>query len=159
VRLWAIVFAAAAWLFLAGVILQVFLAGLGAFKLAPWAAHGQLGWVLGIAPIVILLFAIAANAERRTVWLAVALALATAIQPELATARHTDPVLAALHPVNALLVFWLAWLVARRSLLHLRDIAGRRVEHWVVDGQVVDGQVVEPSAATLPESPVAGDSA
>lgn len=153
-RTLAIVFAAAAWLFLAGVIYQVFLAGLGAFKLAPWTGHGQLGWALGSAPILILILAIAARPERRTVWLTVALAVAAAIQPELAMARHTAPAVAALHPVNALLVFWLAWLVARRSLQHLREVAGRGVEH-----RSVERQAVEHAATSPPEPPVAGDTA
>lgn len=140
----AIVFAAAAWLFLAGVIFQVFLAGLGVFELAPWTTHRELGWGLGTAPILILVLAIAARPERRTVWLTIALAVAAAIQPELASARETAPVVAALHPVNALLVFWLAWLVARGSLRNLR--AG-------------EGGGAERPTSPSPESRVAGDNA
>lgn len=153
-RTLAILFAAAAWLFLAGVIYQVFLAGIGAFKLAPWTAHAEFGWGLASAPLLILPLAIAARPERRTVWLTVALAVAAAIQPELAYARHTDPVLAALHPVNALLVFWLAWLVARRSLRHLREVASRAVEH-----RPVEPQAAERPATFLAEPPAASDKA
>jgi hypothetical protein len=38
------------------------------------------------------------------------------LQPELALARHDSPVIAALHPVNGFLLFWLALLVARRAV-------------------------------------------
>lgn len=110
-------FATAAWLFLAGVIVQVFLAGLGAFKITDWTTHAGFGWVLGSAPLFVLLpLAFGSGASTRTRWLTVALVVSAALQPELAHARSETPVIAALHPVNAMLVFWLAWLVARASL-------------------------------------------
>jgi hypothetical protein len=115
-----IVFATAAWLFLAGVITQVFLAGASLFGLTDWTTHRGLGWTLGPAPILLLVLALLARVGRRTVLLTIGLAVATVIQPELALARDTDPVVAAFHPVNALVVFWLAWVVARRSLDEVR---------------------------------------
>jgi hypothetical protein len=119
VRGWRIVFATAAWLYLAGIVVQVFLAGAGLFDLFDWRLHTDLGWGLGTAPVAMLVLAFAARLERRTVWLTFGLAVAAVVQPELAAARSSLPVVAALHPVNALLVFWLAWLVARRSAMHL----------------------------------------
>ena len=110
-------FAAAAWLFLGGVVLQVFLAGLGAFKVTDWTAHAGFGWLLASWPLfVILPFAFVASKGSRTRWLTVALVFSAAFQPELAAARNQSQVMAALHPVNAMLVFWLAWQVARASL-------------------------------------------
>lgn len=119
-RGWRIAFAVAAWLLLAGVVLQVFLAGLGLFKLSDWRLHADFGWALGSAPILLLVLALVARLERRTVWLTAGLTLAAVLQPELAAARHTAPLVAAFHPLNALIVFWLAWLVARRSIEHVR---------------------------------------
>jgi hypothetical protein len=115
-----IVFAAAAWLFLVGVLVQVFLAGVGIFELADWTAHVSLGWALGSAPILLVLFALVARVRRSTVLLTVGLMMAGIIQPELAAARTDAPVVAALHPVNALLVFWLALVVARRATEEVR---------------------------------------
>jgi len=123
VRGWRIAFAAAAWLYLAGVVLQVFLAGMSIFEFADWTFHAELGWGLGSAPIVLLVLALLARLERSTVWLTVGLTVAALVQPELAAARDVAPVLAALHPVNALVVFWLAWVVARRSADHVRRAA------------------------------------
>jgi hypothetical protein len=120
VRAWPIVFAAAAWLFLAGLVVQVFLAGLGVFVLTDWTAHTELGWGLSSASILLLVLAVLARPDRRTVWLTAGLAVAALVQPELAAARDVAPLAAALHPVNALVVFWLAWLVARGSVHHLR---------------------------------------
>jgi len=110
-------FAVLAWVFLGGVILQVFLAGLGAFKVTDWTTHAGFGWLLGSVPLFVLLpVSLVAGLSTRTRWLTLALVVAAAIQPELARARTDSPVIAALHPVNAMLVFWLAWLVARASL-------------------------------------------
>lgn len=113
---WRIAFGATAWLFLGGVIVQVFLAGAGLFKLTDWTFHTGLGWVLGSAPIVLLGLAVPARFERRMNGLVIGLTIVTFLQPELAEARKVAPLVAALHPVSALLVFWLAWLVARRSI-------------------------------------------
>ena len=116
----AIPFAIGAWFFLAGVIVQVFLAGMGVFELTNWTNHGNLGWGLSLTSIFLPLLAIASGVARRTIGVAVLLTLAASVQPELALARHENPIVAALHPVNALLVFWLAWLSARASLRELR---------------------------------------
>jgi len=118
--------AAAAWLFLVGVIVQVFLAGAGLFELAEWTAHRDLGWGLGSAPILILAMAVPARLERRTIWLIVGLTVVAIVQPELAAARKVAPVVAALHPVNALALFWLAWMVARHTTAEARRIAPAR---------------------------------
>jgi hypothetical protein len=114
-----VVFAVAAWLYLAGVVTQVFLAGAGLFELTDWTAHTGLGWGLGTAPLLLLILAFLARPERTTILLTIGLTVAAIVQPELAAARHDDPIIAAFHPVNALLVFWLAWLIARRSIIPL----------------------------------------
>jgi uncharacterized protein DUF6220 len=123
VRRQAIPFAVVAWLFLAGVVLQVFLAGMGLFNLSDFKAHDGFGWLLASVPLFVLLpLAVVTGLERLTVWLTLILVIATAFQPELALARKTDPVLAALHPVNAMLIFAVALFLARRSLVELRRV-------------------------------------
>jgi hypothetical protein len=121
VRAWRVVFAATTTLYLVGVVVQVVLAGAGLFELSDWSAHTNLGWGLGSAPILLLVLAFPARLERRTVWLTLGMAVAALLQPELAVARSSAPVVAALHPVNALFLFWLAWLVARRAVEHVRS--------------------------------------
>jgi hypothetical protein len=110
-----IVFATAAWLYLSGIVIQVFFAGASLFELTDWTVHSGLGWVLGSVPLLLLVLGLLARVDRRTAWLTAGLAVAAMIQPELAAARHDSPVVAAFHPVNALIVFWLAAVVARRS--------------------------------------------
>ena len=109
-------FTATAWLFLAGIVAQVTLAGTALFELSDWTVHTELGWGLGVAAILLPVAAFAARPGRRTLWLTIGLAVAGCAQPSLAEARSVAPLVAALHPVTALLVFWLAVLVARRPL-------------------------------------------
>lgn len=109
-------FAATAWVFLVGVVAQVTLAGTALFELTDWTAHTALGWFLPLVAILVVVFAFVARIDRRTLWLSVALVLTANIQPSLAEARSVAPLVAALHPVNALVVFWLALVVARGSL-------------------------------------------
>lgn len=123
-RGWRFAFAAAAWLYLAGIVVQVFLAGAGLFELTDWRLHTEVGWGLSSAPLLLLLLAFPARLERRTLWLTLGLTVAAFLQPELAAARKSAPVAAAFHPVNALFVFWLAWLVARQAVEHLRRESG-----------------------------------
>jgi hypothetical protein len=117
---WRLLFAAAAVAYLVGIVIQVLLAGAALFDMTDFGAHVALGWGLGSAPIVLLPLAVAARAGHNTVLLTLALTLDALFQPELAAARHDSPVIAAFHPVNALILFWLALLVARRAIVHAR---------------------------------------
>ena len=118
-----IAFAAVVWLFLIGIVVQVFLAGVGLFVpgVDMFAAHRTLGYMLHISPVPILLLAWAAGADRRTIWLSVALLAVVAIQPLLPSMRVELPVAAALHPVLALFIFGLTVVIARRSLALARS--------------------------------------
>lgn len=120
-----VVLAGAAWLFLAGIVVQVFLAGAGLFEVTDFAAHAGLGWSLSVVPILVFVLAVVARADRSTVLLTIVLTAAAIVQPELAVARDRVPVVAALHPVNALVLAWIGWIVARRSTDLVRGPARR----------------------------------
>jgi hypothetical protein len=142
-RALAVVFVMAAAAFLAGVILQVFLAGLSAFKLSDWTAHAGFGWLLASFPLFVLVpLAFISPASSRTRTLTIILTVAAALQPELAGARTTNPMLAAMHPVNALLVFWLAWQVARNAMRDARRAAAPAVDAGSVAHEVPSPDVV-----------------
>jgi hypothetical protein len=111
-----LIFAAAAVAYLVGIVIQVLLAGAAVFDVIDFVPHVGLGWSLSSAPLIVVLLAIAARAPLGTISLTVVLALDAMIQPELALAREDSPVIAAFHPVNAFLLFWLAFLVARRAV-------------------------------------------
>ena len=109
-------FSALAWAFVAGVVLQVFFIGLALFA-GPenLELHVTLGWILHVVPILILTAAALARAGRTRILQVTALVVTVFFVPILALLRADAPVAAALHPVAALLAFWLAIVVAREA--------------------------------------------
>jgi uncharacterized protein DUF6220 len=117
-------YAVLAWAFVAGVVVQVFFIGLGLFAGSEnLALHVNLGWILHLVPILILAAAALARAGRRQILLAAALAVTVFIVPIFALLRDSAPVIAALHPVGALLAFWLGIVVARGATQLVRSDA------------------------------------
>ncbi|HUF06851.1 MAG TPA: DUF6220 domain-containing protein [Candidatus Binatia bacterium] len=105
---------ALAWAFLVGLVAQVFFIGLGLFGPSDWTeVHVGFGWLLHLVPILILVAAALARAGRRRIQLAAALAAVTFVIPIVVLFKADAPFLAALHPVGALLAFWLGAIVAR----------------------------------------------
>lgn len=108
---------AAAWLFVVAVLVQVFLAGLGIFEAGrgfDW--HIEFGYtVIGIVTLTVLLSAVVAGLPgRETGWCLVLLILYV-VQTMLPAARTSFPAVAALHPVNAIVLFTLGVIIARRA--------------------------------------------
>ncbi|HEX5578780.1 MAG TPA: hypothetical protein VFY43_03855 [Candidatus Limnocylindria bacterium] len=106
-------YAGMAWLFFGAVVVQVFLAGLGLLGGGDMHAHIGFGFLLPLLTIPLLLLAWAAQPDRRTFRLTVLLLFVTFLQTFLPGLRQDAPVLAALHPVNALLIFWVGLTIAR----------------------------------------------
>jgi len=122
---WRYLFAAAAVLFLVGVVVQVYLIGETLFAGGSVENHRNLGYVLSLAPVIPLLLAWPARAGQRTVLLCAALLVAAFVQSVLPSLRDSVAWIAALHPVNALVVFGLSVAVARQAvaLARMRDAA------------------------------------
>jgi Family of unknown function (DUF6220) len=101
-----------------GVLLEVFLAGGGIFTSSSWwPLHIILGLVLTLFPIVFLLLAWMGQLGREPVWLGVLTLLLIVLQSFLVEIprRIGLPILSALHPVNAVVIFGLAVLLAQRA--------------------------------------------
>jgi len=125
-RIFAYVLLGFAWLFLAAVVAQVYLAGLMLFgRDGGKELHVGVGYMLGTAVVLFVALPGLARAGRRTVILGIVLALITFFQPNLTFARDDSPFIAALHPVNALLIFTLAVVMVRRAT-HLVSESSRR---------------------------------
>lgn len=108
-------FLVAAWLFVAGVVVQVFLVGLDIFGELDGAVHRDFAYVYGwLAPILVLLSG-AARVPTGTRRLTIVLLVLFAAQTVLPSLRDQVPLLAALHPVNALAIFAIGVVVARRA--------------------------------------------
>ena len=113
-------FAAVAWLFLACVLVQFFLAGLGVFAGAEnFALHREFGYLFGWLPVIMLVLAAVGRLGRRWIGLSALLIGLFTLQSVFVYLRGSVPAIAALHPVNAVAIFYVAQHVARgaRSLV------------------------------------------
>lgn len=104
------VHAIVAWVFVASLVIQVFLAGLAIPQLGgdgSFATHRDFGYLIGLITLVLVLVAVSAGAGRRRIGQAVGLLVLYVIQSSLPYMDPGLPAAAALHPVNALVMFGL----------------------------------------------------
>jgi hypothetical protein len=111
--------AIAAALFVATIVVQVLLAGLALVELGgsgDFSTHVAFGFeVIGIAALVLVVTALLARRPRRDVLVALALIVLYVVQTLLPGLRSSVPVVAALHPLNAMLLFLMSVLYARQA--------------------------------------------
>jgi hypothetical protein len=118
-------FTTLAWLFLACVVVQVFLAGMGVFAgSANFETHRGFGYLFGWLTLLMLVVALVGRLGRRWAGFAGVLLVLFALQSVFIAFRGSVPAAAALHPVNALAIFWVAQHVARGSLSLVRGRGG-----------------------------------
>ena len=109
--------------YVAAVVVQFFLAGAGVFRAKPKAgehlfessafdAHRGLGTILQASALLLLLLALLAWPGRRLLIGSAALFVLLIVQGILAGAGDSAPWVAALHPVNGLLILGLASFLA-----------------------------------------------
>ncbi len=111
-----------AWLFVVGVVVQVFFAGMPVVAgRGPWANHVTLGHLLA-APLLAMLIAMYVGKlpgrMKRLTWLLFAVYVLQA--DVLIFMRASAPVLSALHPVSALVDFALGLALARQATAIVR---------------------------------------
>lgn len=115
-------FAVLAGLFVVGMVVQTFYAGLGLFAGDEnMRLHVDFGWILHLAPILVLIAAALGRVGRATLGWTAALVVTVFIQPLLPMLRESVPALAALHVVNAMLIFAISLVVARRAVALARS--------------------------------------
>ena len=123
---WLHVAAAAA--FLAAIVAQVFLAGLAIANLGgsgDFSTHVEFGYTwVGLAGLAVVVTAVLARRPRGDVGIALGLLGLYVVQTLLPAAKASMPAIAALHPVNAMLLFGLATWYARRTWLATRAATG-----------------------------------
>lgn len=114
---------AVAWLLVITIVIQVFLAGLALASLGGsgnFDLHIDFGYtVVGLVALATVVTAVLAGLPRRDSLIAFGLLVLYVIQTILPVVRTSFPAIAALHPVNALLLFggsfWYARHVSRRA--------------------------------------------
>jgi hypothetical protein len=115
-------------IFVLGIAIQVFLAGAGIFQSAAWIEyHSTLGHTLPLIPLVLLILGLVGRQPRSVNWLTLLLFAITYFQPWFIYVAHglQTPILAALHPVNALLIFTLPLYLIYRTRQTLQQVALR----------------------------------
>ena len=112
------VYVVVAWVFVFGVAVQVFLAGLGVFDSpASFATHRDVGYILSAVPILLLIVGLLAGLGPRPAVLAAVVFGLFILQSVFVAMRDTSPAIAALHPVNGFLIGLLAVVIAREGWL------------------------------------------
>jgi len=113
-----------AWVLVAGLVVQVFLAGLGVFR-GPdsFLTHRDFGYVLELLPIVLLVLGIVAGLGRRAAVLAAIIFGLFLLQSVFVVLRTDAPEVAALHPVNGFIITLLAIVLARDAWIARRTAA------------------------------------
>lgn len=119
------VVAFAAWLLVAGTLVQVFLAGLGVFNSpVDFETHRTFGYLLELLALGLLVLAALLRIPRLPLALIALVFLAFLLQSILVAVRTSAPYVAALHPVNGFLIILLsiwfarsAWRLAGRTAL------------------------------------------
>lgn len=111
------VHAIAAVVFVVAILVQVFLAGSALLQLGgngDFRTHIDFGYsAVALAALAVLVTAALARVGRRRVGISALLLVLYVIQTSLPYAKESVPAIAALHPVNAMLLFalaaWFAW--------------------------------------------------
>src|ERR671932_1688614 len=111
------IYTVTAWLLVATVLIQVFLAGQAIFDGAVYASpdfdpHRNFALIVGLASLLLFILGFLARLPRSMLILTIVQFVLMFIQGFLPGLRSTSHTLAALHPVNALLIFGVALILA-----------------------------------------------
>jgi hypothetical protein len=121
-------FVLAAWLFVVSVVIQTILVGFDIFAHMGGSIHRDFAYIYGwLAPILVLLASVA-RVPTGLRNLSIVLLLLFAAQTVLPSLKDQYPMLAAFHTVNALAIFALGIVLARRSTRWVRDLAAAPAE-------------------------------
>ena len=103
-----------AWLLVAGLLVQVFLAGMGVFDSASsFITHRDWGYAITLLPAVLIVTGLVGGFGRAQVVAAAVMLGQFILQSILVLQRESSPAIAALHPVNGFLILLIAIWLAR----------------------------------------------
>ena len=116
------------WLVLVMLPIQFYLAGYGAFSFTKgtttahdndWTAHSLFGSIIGLVVILVLISGLLSRLPRQLMGMTVGLFVLMIVQVILPGFGDSAPVVAALHPVNAILITGLTMSLAIRARAYL----------------------------------------
>jgi hypothetical protein len=115
-------FVLAAWLFVVSVVIQIILVGMDIFADLGGDIHRDFAYVYGwLAPLLVLLASVA-KVPTALRSLSLVLLLLFAAQTVLPSLKDQFPLLAAFHTVNALAIFGVGLILARRATEWVRQV-------------------------------------
>ena len=109
------IFQGLAWLVVASLVVEFYLAGAALFGVTTFQPHQLLGVLIGVAILLLLAISLVAQPGRRTVGQVAVLVILTLVQVSLPRLQTVVPAIAALHVVNAALLLGLAGPIARSA--------------------------------------------
>jgi Family of unknown function (DUF6220) len=110
-----------AWVIVAGLLLQFYLAGAALFGATSFEAHRSLGMGLALPVAALVVLALAGHMGWRVVGFSVLLLALTVVQILLPQLRETASWVAALHPINAMILMGVTSSCARRSRMWAKE--------------------------------------
>lgn len=129
-RILSYIYLGVAWLMVVGLLATILMAGMALFvRNSLWETHMGIGYLSGWPGVILIVLAIALRIPRQlTPWLAAVFVLHI-VQTTLPILREDLPYVAALHPLNASILTYLAYLHAKRAreLLLGRSVADEQV--------------------------------
>lgn len=112
------------WVYLAAIVWQTFLAGIALFSPgSDFETHRSIGYLLHLVPALLVVVAVVGRVGSRLIWWTVALLVVQGVQPLLPMLRGDLPWAAALHPVLALVIFWLGASIGLQAWRLVREPA------------------------------------
>jgi hypothetical protein len=101
--------------FVIGVLIQVYIAGMAVFvDPANWSLHANFVHIIEWFPLIMLVLAFPGQLSRELKLLSVVLFVLIVVQYATALG-FSNSIVAALHPVNALVIFWIGTVTIRRA--------------------------------------------
>jgi len=102
-----IIFKILAWVFLACIVVQVFIAGLATFSdPSHWVMHRSFVQIFALAPLLMFLLTFVSGIKGTKRWVSLGLFVLVVFQFLSIDVFSSAGVIAALHPVVAMLLFW-----------------------------------------------------
>ena len=109
------------WLLVAGLLVQVFLAGMGVFDIpGDFTTHRDFGYTLTLLPVVLVVTSLVGGFGRLETIAAAVMFGQFILQSVFVLQRESTPAIAALHPVNGFLILLIAVWLARDAWSQFR---------------------------------------
>ncbi|GGI44745.1 hypothetical protein GCM10008018_08630 [Paenibacillus marchantiophytorum] len=104
---WGFIFKVMAWTFLVCIVAQVFIAGIATFSdTSSWETHKSFVKIFALAPLLMFLLTFVGRIKGPKRWVSLGLFVLVVFQFLSIQVFSSTGIIAALHPVIALLLFW-----------------------------------------------------